>query len=533
MRDLLDRDERPAFVTPDEEGTTLWGHTRGFYEARAFAPAWIEKTAPTARMDALVQALNDARHEGLDPDLYGATVLERKRLEGSSGFLTAQGFEPQEAAALDVWLTYLYMKYTSDLANGVSDLSAADPNWHIATDPFDPREHLEAALAADRVVESLSELLPVHREYRALRDVMADYRDMAAAGGWPEVPADLRLAPGDEHPAVATLARRLAITGDHTGPLPGDTPDTPAAYGADLQEAVTRFQARHGLTASGRVDAATVAALNVPADVRVQQIALNLERWRWLPRELGDRRVLVNIPEMQLRVYETDDVALAMRVVVGTLETQTPIFNDEMSYLVFSPYWNVPDSIAQGETLPAAIQDPSYLARNNMEIIDRSGQIVDPETLDEGALENYRFRQRPGAANALGLVKFMFPNKYNVYLHDTPAESLFTRANRAFSHGCVRLEEPVALAEYVLRDQPDWDTGAIRAAMRSGTEQTVRLTAPLPVYLGYWTARVDEEGIVHFLPDIYGIDDGQARRVAVRLERLRETEMPAVESSAE
>jgi L,D-transpeptidase YcbB len=531
LRAVLESERRPPFVTADAEGASLWKRTRQFYQQREFAPAWIENAAPKSQMDDLIAALREANREGLDPDLYGATLIAERRDEASRGFLTRQGFDPDEAGTLDVWLTYIYLKYASDLASGISDLATADRSWHIKPDDFDPFAHLTEALDRNRVTQSLRDLVPDHREYTALRDALADSRKLADDGGWPKVPGNLRLKPGQKHVAVPALARRLAASGDYKGRVPAEDPEAdgkePVAYGEELQEAVKRFQARHGLAVAGVVGAETVAALNVPVEARIRQIELNLERWRWLPRDLGDRYILVNVPEMRLRVFEKGRIPLAMNVVVGTKATQTPIFNDEMSYLVFSPYWNVPDSIAQGETLPGMMRDPAYLARNNMEIIDKAGNAIDPGEMDLDALDNYRFRQRPGAANSLGLVKFMFPNQYNVYLHDTPATSLFTRANRAFSHGCVRVAEPVALAEYVLRDQREWDTDAIEAAMNSGTEKTVKLTEKLPVYLGYWTAFVDEDGALHFRDDVYGIDAGQHKRLTDRLNRLKKTEKPA------
>jgi len=248
---------------------------------------------------------------------------------------------------------------------------------------------------------------------------------------------------------------------------------------------------------------------------------MNMERWRWLPRDLGDRFMLVNIPEMRLDVFESEKVALTMRVVVGKQDTPTPIFNDEMTHLVFSPYWNVPDSIAQGETLPAVISDPGFLQRTNMEVVDKAGNAVDPATVDLNDPTAYRFRQKPGADNSLGLVKFMFPNQFNVYLHDTPADSLFERAARSFSHGCVRVEDPVALAQYVLRDQPDWSADRIREAMEAGTEKHVKLKSPIPVFLGYWTARVRPDNTVQFRKDVYEVDGKLQARLNDRLARLR------------
>ena len=509
----------PAYVKHDPEGARLWKATRSFYEARDYTAAWLHNARPRPQLDALVRAVRSAEREGLDPELYNVGMLETRSAEASKGFFSKKGFDPAEAGTLDVWLTYLYMKYASDLADGLSDLARADAAWKIKPEAFDPRVHLENALLENRIEDSLEELKPQSAEYARLREALAEHRKQLAAGGWPRVPA-MRLKPGAKSAHVPVLARRLASSGDYTGRIPaGKT----AAYTDALQEAVKAFQQRHGLTDDGIVGPEVVAALNVPLERRIDQIALNMERWRWLPRGLGERYILVNIPEMRLDVFEGANIALSMRTVVGTSDTQTPIFNDEMTYLVFSPYWNVPPGIAQDETLPAVLNDPTFLARNNMEVVDKSGTVIDADEVDLSNPEEYRFRQKPGANNSLGLVKFMFPNQFNVYLHDTPADSLFARAARSFSHGCVRLEEPVALARYVLQDQPEWDEARIREAMRAGDETTVKLKVPIPVYLGYWTARVRPDDTLQFRKDVYGIDNRQAKKLTDRLTRLRRT----------
>jgi len=516
LRAELASSKRPPYVTPDKEGARLWKLTRAFYERREYKAAWIRNDRPRPQMDGLVRALKAADHEGLDPELYSASLLEVRRREASR-FLSRKAFKPDEAGPFDVWLTWLYMKYASDLADGISDLAHVDPAWRIQPEKFDPLDHLEQALTHDRVAESLLELTPRAPQYVALRDALADYRTRAAAGGWPPLRKNLTLKPGQEGPDVAALVRRLAASGDYSGDVsqPGSM-----KFDASLMAAVQKFQRRHGLQDNGVVSAAVVRAMNVPIDARIRQIRLNLERWRWLPRDLGARHIIVNIPAYRLEVWENGSVQLAMRVVVGKKDTPTPIFNDTMTHLVFSPYWNVPPDIAKNETLPAILTDIAFLDRNNMEIVDESGDPVDPRTIDPTEPEKYRFRQRPGRENSLGLVKFMFPNQYHVYLHDTPAESLFTRATRSFSHGCVRLDQPVALAEYVLRDQPEWTPERIRAAMHAGEERLVKLRGPVPVYLGYWTAAVTPEG-VQFLDDVYGIDSRQSAQVAERLARLR------------
>lgn len=510
-------DGTPAFVGRDAEGARLWKLTRQFYQKRGDAFAWIEDRKPRREMDELIAALQAADREGLDPALYSVPTLTARRQEAGRGFLTAKGFDENEAAGLDVWLTYLYLRYASDLTNGLAGLSHADPAWRLRDKRSDPGPLLERALAEHRVAESLTELTPSHQQYTQLRDALAKYREIAQRGGWPAVPADIKLKPGQRSPHVAAVAGRLAASGDYTGAVPG--PD--AEYGSELQEAVKRFQRRHGLEPDAVVGRAVAAQMNVPADARVRQIALNLERWRWLPAKLGDRHVLVNIPEYRLEIWEGSQVPLSMRVVVGKKDTPTPIFADDMTYVVFSPYWNVPPDIVKNETVPSALRDPAFLQRTNMEVLDKSGKPVDPESVDLESLGDYRFRQRPGSSNSLGLVKFMFPNQYNVYLHDTPADSLFARATRSFSHGCVRVEQPDRLAQYVLGDQPEWTPERIADAMHAGTEKTVKLTRALPVYLGYWTARVSADGIVQFRDDVYGIDARQMTLLTRTIDQLK------------
>lgn len=507
----------PAFVGRDAHGTRIWKLTRQFYQKRDDAPAWIEGRKPTRQMDELISAVQAADGEGLDPELYNVSTLTARRQEAGRGFLTTKGFDASDAAHLDVWLTYLYLSYASDLTSGLANLSHADPNWKIRDKQADVVALLRTSLDQHRVGQSLRDLVPRHAQYAALRDALTKYREIAQRGGWDALPAALKLKPGQSNAAVPALAKRLAITGDYTGTVD----ERNQTYGIDLQEAVKRFQRRHGLEPDGAVGRAVVAALNVPVDDRISQIALNLERWRWLPRDLGERYVLVNIPEYRLEVWDAGRVPLSMRVVVGKKDTPTPIFADDMTYIVFAPYWNVPPDIVQKETLPSVMRDPAFLQRTNMEVVDKHGKVVDPSDVDLDDPGAYRFRQRPGSSNSLGLVKFMFPNSYNVYLHDTPADSLFARATRSFSHGCVRLEEPVKLAEYVLADQPDWTSDRIEAAMHAPEEHAVKLRKALPVYLGYWTARVAADGILQFRDDLYGIDARQTAMLGQALEKLR------------
>jgi murein L,D-transpeptidase YcbB/YkuD len=530
LRSTLQSSTRPPFATKDQEGAKLWKLTQQFYTTREYEPAWIRNNAePRPNMEALVKALGEARDHGLDPELYGFSALQKRLAEASEGFLSDKGFDPTEAGRLDVWLTYLYMKYASDLADGLSNLASADPTWQIKAEKVDPLPHLEDALAKKRIVDSLEELTPDNQEYRLMRKALAGHRAVAERGGWPPVPANLRLKPGQAHVGVHALAQRLSASGDYEGAIPREGP---AAYDHALQEAVRRFQRRHGLDDDAIVNAAVAADLNAPIEQRIQALELNLERWRWLPRDPGRRFMVVNVPEMRLQVWENGQVPLSMRVIVGKRDTPTPIFNDEMTHIVFSPYWNVPPNIAQEETLPSFLRDPAFLARNNMEVVNASGQVIDPSSIDWMDPSSFRFRQRPGSDNALGLVKFMFPNKFDVYLHDTPTDSLFGRGARLFSHGCIRVEKPEDLAAYVLRDQPEWTPGRIREAMHAGQERTVKLREPIPVFIGYWTARVTPDGIAQFRKDVYGIDARQSAMVAHRLRQLRASTTAAVAATS-
>ena len=323
IRHIVHDTARPAYVTRDADGTSLWKLTRTFYERREFAPAWIEDGSPTSHITGLLRAIQSADREGLDPELYSASLLNQRNTEASSGFLTQKGFDLKEAGAIDIWLTWLYMSFASDLADGIADLARADPAWKIERTRFDPVSQLQRALADNRVAESLLQMAPANPDYLALRRVLAEYREQAAHGGWPRVPANARIKPGESSPFVPALAARLASSRDLTTTEP--PLDQPSRYGSELQDAVKHFQRRHGLTDDGVVGRAVVAELNVPIETRIRQIELNMERWRWLPRDLGDPHIVVNIPEMQLDVWDHGSTPVSMRVVVGKRHAHTDL----------------------------------------------------------------------------------------------------------------------------------------------------------------------------------------------------------------
>lgn len=494
LESVLSRKTPPSFVVRGPSGRHLWNSTREFYQKRQFTPVWLQGNRSHRPIDELVDALQHADRDALDPARYRVTEIER--LQNSLAD-RENNTRARDAAALDARLTYLYLQYATDVTTGVTE---GRERWKTASDPFDAVASLEDALARDRVGDSLARLQQRDPEYAALRKALERYRDLAERGGWPTLPENVRLKPGDQSAAVPVLARRLFVTGDYIA-----TGAEPASYDLPLQDAVKHFQRRHGLTPDGVVGPNVIRQLNVPAGVRVRQIALNMERLRWLPRD-RDRHIFVNIPEYRLEVRESGQVPISMRVVVGKKDAQTPAFSGDMTYIVLAPFWNVPSDIAENETLPSVVKDPAYLQRTNMEVVDKHGRPVDVTHVDLSDGGEYRFRQRPGASNSLGLVKFMFPNPYNVYLHDTPADALFAREVRTFSHGCVRLQEPEKLAEYVLGDQPEWTPDRIREAMQGSQQTTVRLKQKLPVYITYFTARVGTDGEVNFFDDIYGRD---------------------------
>jgi len=348
-----------------------------------------------------------------------------------------------------------------------------------------------------------------------LQRALARYNRIAAKGGWQRLPDDLVLENGQTSPHVAPLKQHLLLTGDLKRPfflvrLFRRSP--PDLFDFDTQAALRQFQQRHGLEPDGKVGPETLKALNVPVQTRIRQMEINLMRvrsfsgdWR-APRAIG-----VNIPEYRLSAFENGREKLTMRVVIGTEFDPTPVFSDNMTYIVFRPEWNIPKSIAHEEILPQLQEDSDILEKKSLEVVDRAGDeptVVDPGSVDWSEFESsgYELRQRPGPRNPLGNIKFMFPNQYNVYLHDTPADSLFKEDERAFSHGCIRVERPIEMAEFVLGHDPNWTLDRIRAAMDDSVSRTVSLPEPIPVHIVYWTTWVTGDGSVHFRDDVYNLD---------------------------
>jgi L,D-transpeptidase YcbB len=480
-----------------------------FYERRLYRPAWSDAGGPTALADDLLESLRRADIEGLRSEDYHlrgiATVLAAARADAKTG----PALIPDRWAELDLLLTDAFLVYGAHLLAGRVNPETLRPEWTANPRSADVAVVLETALESGDVAGTLETLVPPQYGYRRLRGALARYREVAAQGGWPVIPGQPALLQGERGEAVAALRQRLRLEDDLGADQNGDL------FDEALEAALKKFQRRHGLAETGVVNAATRAELNVPVERRVEQLELNLERWRWLPTDLGRRHIIVNIAAYDLEVVEEEAVVLAMRVVVGKLYHRTPVLSDTMRYLVLNPYWHVPASIAADELLPKVREDPSYLERFKLRVLTSSGpetREVDPHTVDWARISPARFpfrlRQDPGPLNALGRVKFMFLNKFNVYLHDTPSRPLFERAQRDFSHGCIRIQQPIELAVYLLRQDPRWSRDALLRALNAdgAVDRTVPLPEPMPIHLLYWTAFADTDGTIQFRRDIHGRD---------------------------
>jgi L,D-transpeptidase YcbB len=471
------------------------------------APLWFADGRPDAGAREALQVLLDARAEGLEPADYDAAALAAAFDAAARGRVAAD-----EQARLDQALTAALRRYVTDLQQGRVDPRDVHSRFPPQRRPQpDLDSLLRDAVAARRVGALLHGAEPRLPMYAALRDALARYRALGDPAAWrsplPPLPAR-KVTPGQAYAGLAVLAQRLALLGD----LPAGSA-APERYDGALVTAVESFQQRHGLAPDGVLGAATIQQLNVAPPQRVRQIELAMERLRWTPFMQGPRMVVINVPEFVLRAYEVQDgrvnVRLTMKVIVGrAMRNRTPLIGHDMRFIEFSPYWNVPPSIAAKETIPRLRREPGYLAREGMEFVGPGGQVttaVSGTTLDAVLRGGWRIRQRPGARNALGGIKFVFPNADDIYLHDTPTRQLFERDRRDFSHGCIRLEAPLALARFVLQDQPEWTDERIREAMAAGVSSTIRLKQPLPVLIAYSTVIV-KSGTVFFYPDVYGHD---------------------------
>lgn len=475
---------------------------RTFYGARNYQPAW-SWDGRLIQASTLIRAIEDSYADGLTPGFYHLTRLRSLVAAAERERPTAT-----ELAALDVLLSDAFITLGCHLSGGCVDPVRMKAEWFAERGKVDVASLLEQALGKKQVRETLARLRPLQASYENLKQALAKYRELSLRGPWPVVAAGPPLKKGVTSARVAELRKRLAASGDLAD---GRTPEL--LFDQTLETAVRMFQGRHGLEPDGVAGRATLAALNVPLAERVRQIELNMERLRWILGNTDRRFVIVNIADFRLQVVEEGKPVLSMKVVVGKSYLQTPVFSAKMKYLIINPAWNVPDSIAQKEILRDIRKKPGYLSKQKMKVLKGWGnqeKEIDPETVDWAHISpkslSYRFRQEPGTLNPLGRIKFMFPNPYNVYLHDTPAKGLFARNVRTFSHGCTRIEKPIELAEYLLRDSPKWSREKILSTISSGVETEVPVPRPINVNFVYLTAWVDENSTLQFRNDIYGRD---------------------------
>jgi murein L,D-transpeptidase YcbB/YkuD len=506
----------PAAVPAPSSGTAYRVLRERFYVERSYAPAWTEDGRPNGLADEAVALLEHAGEQGLASSDYDATGIARELVDLRSGVAPASA---RELAVFDAKLTLALIRYTGHLAHGRIEPGSVYPDLEESARRVDVVALIQRGLDSGRLTAEIESAAPQLPLYERLAQALAQYRLLAAGAPLPLVPVPkTKVAPGAAFAGLPQLKQRLVAFGDLDATALKRRDGT--RYDGAVVDAVKRFQYRHGLAEDGILGQTTVAEINRPVAERVRQIEMGMERVRWLPPLPAGRFLVVNIPEFRLLAFDragaADRPLLAMPVIVGRAEkTPTPVFVAKVEYLDFSPYWNVPRSIAVKELLPKLRVDPGYLAREGMEIVG-SGvrREVDATTLSELERGAVRVRQRPGSRNALGGVKFMFPNRHDVYLHSTPSQKLFSRTRRDFSHGCIRVADPVALSQFVLFDRPDWDADRARAAMKLPQPRRVNLKQPIPILIFYATTVVDADGRTRFLPDVYDDDAKLAQALA-------------------
>jgi len=489
---------------------------QSFYKGRDYRAAWIRDGRVTPA-DTLIRTIEEAYGEGLMPDYYHLGPI--RSLVDKAGKLS----DPSNMADLDMLLTDAFLTLGCHLSGGCVNPAALESEWFAKRSDVDVSAVLEQALKKKQIKDALMRLRPEHGSYARLREALARYRELSSKGEWPRVSAGTFLKKDSTSGRVVELRKRLAASGD----LDADGAKGGGLFDEILEQSVINFQKRHGLKTDGVAGPVTLRALNVPLKQRVRQIELNMERLRWVLGNIDQSSIVINIADFSLHVIENGKSILSMEVVVGKPYQRTPVFTAKMTYVVINPSWNIPDSIARKEILKKIKKDPHYLAEQNIKVLRGWGsheEEINQEAVDWAKITpdslKYRFRQEPGPLNPLGRIKFMFPNRFDVYLHDTPSKRLFSENVRTFSHGCTRIEKPIELGEYVLRDIPGWTRAKLLAAIEKGTEQKVLLPYPLNVHFLYLTAWVDEGGVLQFRNDIYGrdkiLDEALRRKPSLR-----------------
>lgn len=465
-----------------------------FYTNRFYEPAWNSQLAKQ-----LVQAIQDSYQDGLNPEDYHIRQIEQ--------MMARESLTTFEQSDFDLLLTDSYLLLCSHLMSGKVDPQTIDTDWKVVRREGDPLKILNESLEKQDVWSGLEGVKPTYKAYKRLKDQLKKYRDIAAAGGWEAIPEGetIKLNMVDER--VVALRTRLKLTGD----LKSYTYDEEQLYDETVAAAVKAFQKRHGLDIDGNLGKSTLATLNVPVDRRIQQIELNMERCRWLPQSLGKKYIMVNLPAFELELINDGAVEMEMIVATGKPYRQTPVFSAKMTYLVLNPYWTVPPTILTQDILPAQMKNPNYLDNLNIKVLGGDGSVLSASSIDWSAMNPrsfpYTLRQDPGKNNALGQVKFIFPNTYNIYMHDTNHPEVFTKADRALSSGCIRLSRPLDMAKYFLLGDAGWTEQQLSKVLASEQNYSVILKEPVQVHMQYWTAFVDETGQLNFRKDVYSRDD--------------------------
>lgn len=479
-----------------------------FYLHREFKPVWINKEGLNNKAHDFIGMVLKADYEGLDSDLYHRddilALLSHIELNSIYG-----AFKPERYAQLELLLTDAFFSFGYQLSEGMINPDSYDFDWHIKKPKKNLLKILQTILYHDKLEELVDTLQPHHPGYLRLKSALVKYINIKSSGGWHKIPGSSKMRKGDTGKRVAVLRSRLIISGDLK-----DSGNTDAEYFDDtLENAVKRFQVRNGLKADGVVGSNTLSALNVSVEDRIEQIKLNMERWRWLPRDLGERYIMVNTANFDLDVIENGQILESIRVIVGKKKRPTPVLSQKITYLELNPFWNIPFKIALKDILPHIKKDPNYLAEKNIRIFENwtdGAKEITPESIDWDSITKknfvFKLRQDPANSNALGRIKFVFPNDFSIYLHGTPAHELFSKTKRTFSSGCIRIEKPMELADYLLKGNSKWAPDKLIAAVSSKKTKAIFLPHPINIHILYWTAWVDKDGMVNFRDDIYGRD---------------------------
>ena len=460
------------------------------YQEHFYTPFWSSEV----RIDELMSLIRHCDADGLQPADYHLDVLD--------SLLREKGNE--NAATLDILLTDAFILLSSHLINGKVDPQTITPCWNMpSVDDRIIRFLIE--LPYVRIGDFYRNIEPKSYLYDGLRYQLKKYREIEKQGGWKIIPSGKILKPGDNDSRISLIRERLRITGEYEGP----EPEQPDFYDDQLSEAVILFQRNNGLEALGTIGPQTLTEMNIPVSERIRQIEVNMERIRWLPEAFPDYYILINVPDYMLFLYDNHILVGEHKVIVGRTYRRTPIFHSTLQYLVFNPTWTIPPSILKYDILPEAEKDSNYLIERNIQVFDREGMKMKPEEVNFASADasRYTYRQIPGGQNALGVVKFVFPNPYNVFLHDTPSKRLFNRVQRTFSSGCIRVENPIDLALYLLQDQPEWTSKEINKIIATHRTQVVRFIRKPEVYLVYLTAWENDDGQLQFRKDIYSRDE--------------------------